>query len=162
MTARSKRRQSVIVALGATAIVAAIGTIFTDLGPWYQSLREPGWRPADENFGLIWSFIFATAALSAIFAWEDTREERLRWITVGLFAANGAFNNIWSLLFFTVRRPDIALAEVGLLWLSIVLIMMTTARSSWRASLLLLPYLVWVTLAGVLNYDVVRLNGPFG
>ncbi|RZJ23596.1 MAG: tryptophan-rich sensory protein, partial [Haliea sp.] len=74
---------------------------------------------------------------------------------------NGFLNVLWSLLYFRLRRPDWALAEVVLLWLSILLLMAVQWRYSRRASLLLLPYLAWVAFAGLLNWATVRMNGPF-
>jgi TspO/MBR family len=65
-------------------------------------------------------------------------------------------------LFFTFKRPDWALAEIPFLWLSIVVLMFAVGRYSSLAVWLLLPYLLWVTLAAFLNIKIVRLNRPFG
>ena len=81
---------------------------------------------------------------------------------VVLFLANGALNLIWSPLFFRWRRPDWALYEVPLLWLSILVPMIVLAPINSLASLLLLPYLLWVSFASYLNLTIVRLNRPFG
>ena len=81
---------------------------------------------------------------------------------IGLFCANGVLNVVWSPLFFRLRRPDWALMEVPLLWLSILALMFLLAPISRTASLLLVPYLLWVSFAAVLNLTIVRLNGPFG
>jgi translocator protein len=78
-----------------------------------------------------------------------------------VFAANGLFNVVWSMIFFTVRRPDWAFFEVPLLWLSVLLGVMTFWRGARTASYYLLPYLVWVSFAAYLNWTVVRLNAPF-
>ncbi len=80
---------------------------------------------------------------------------------MGLFAVNGFLNVFWSLLFFKLRRPDLALYENAIFWLSIVVLIVFLARRSVLASALLAPYLVWVSIAAVLNYEVVVLNGPF-
>jgi tryptophan-rich sensory protein len=61
-------------------------------------------------------------------------------------------------LFFRLHRPDLALLEVSLLWLSILLLMLLLWRGSRVAAWLLLPYLVWVSYAAVLNLAVVRMN----
>jgi tryptophan-rich sensory protein len=76
----------------------------------------------------------------------------------GFFAANAFFNVLWSVLFFRLHRPDLALLEVSLLWLSIVLLMFLLRRASKAAAWLLLPYLAWVTYAAALNLAVVRMN----
>jgi tryptophan-rich sensory protein len=151
-----------VVAAGIAAVgVAAIGGSVTDLGPWYQSLKEPAWKPPDAAFGLIWTVIFACAAASAAVAWHNGRRPAQRQQVVGLFAANGLLNIVWTLLFFQVKRPDLALAEVALLWLSILVLIVILYRRSRLASMLLVPYLVWVSIAAALNYQVVALNGPF-
>lgn len=77
------------------------------------------------------------------------------------YALNALLNISWSLLFFTVQRPDWALAEVAALWLSVVLLIVVSGRRDRSAGWLLVPYLAWVAFAGVLNWSVVRLNEPF-
>jgi translocator protein len=81
---------------------------------------------------------------------------------VVLFVVNGVLNLLWSPLFFKLRRPDWALVEVPFLWLSILVPIVAFARFSPFASLLLVPYLLWVSFAAVLNREIVRLNRPFG
>jgi tryptophan-rich sensory protein len=149
-----------IAALSATA-VAALGTLMTDTGPWYAGLRKPSWQPPDWLFGPVWTAIFALCALSGYVAWRDAPNRGGRDAVIGLFALNGFLNVLWSTIFFRVRRPDWALVEVGLLWFSIVLMIVVLMRFSKTASLLLVPYLLWVSFAAVLNWAVVRLNAPF-
>jgi benzodiazapine receptor len=149
-----------IAALSATA-VAALGALMTDLGPWYVNLRKPSWQPPDWLFGPAWTLIFALCAISGYLAWRGAPNRGGRDGIIGLFALNGFLNVLWSTIFFHVKRPDWALVEVGLLWFSIVLMIVVLMRYSKTASLLLLPYLAWVTFAAVLNWSVVRLNSPF-
>ena len=80
---------------------------------------------------------------------------------VGLFALNGLLNVLWSLLFFRLQRPDFAIIEVAFLWLSVALLIVVLWLYARRASLLLVPYLLWVSFAAFLNLTVVRLNEPF-
>jgi translocator protein len=152
---------SALAALAALA-VAMLGMTMTDLGPWYRSLEQPAWAPADPVYGAAWTLIFALAAASAVLAWRAAPDRRAVETLIGLFALNGFLNVMWSLLFFRLRRPDWALGEVVVLWLSIVLLMLVTGRYSKAAAWLLLPYLVWVSIAGLLNWEIVRLNGAFG
>ena len=79
-----------------------------------------------------------------------------------MFGINGVFNVLWSVLFFNQRRPDWALMAVGLLWLSIVAMVVVAGRRDRIAGALLRPYLAWVSCASVLNFTIVRLNAPFG
>jgi tryptophan-rich sensory protein len=118
----------------------------------------PWWKPPDALFGPAWTLIFACAALAGAQGWRALNRPAARFALCGYFVLNAALNVLWSALFFRFRRPDLALLEVGLLWLSIVLLMVTLWRGSRLAAWLLLPYLLWVSYAGVLNMAVARLN----
>jgi len=151
----------VAIAAGAAIAVAGLGGLMTDIGPWYLSLQQPAWKPPDWAFGPAWTIIFALAAASGVAAWRSAPSQASREWLLGLFALNGFLNVLWSLLYFRLQRPDWALMEVGLLWLSVALLMGVTGRYSRKASLLLAPYLVWIAFAAALNAATVRLNGPF-
>ena len=100
-------------------------------------------------------------AASIVNAWRSAGQSaRLQIVT--FFGINGLLNVAWSWLFFRFQRPDWALIEVVLLWLSIATLIWMLRRISVRAAWLLAPYLAWVTFAGALNWSVVHLNGPFG
>lgn len=152
----------VVIAAMAAMAVAALGATITDLGPWYQGLAKPDWTPPDPAFGLGWTIIFTLTAMAAVTAWRAAPTSQVSDTLVGLFAFNAFLNISWSLLFFRVQRPDWALFELGLLWLSILALIIVSARHSKPGALLLVPYLVWVSFAGALNWRVVVLNGPFG
>jgi translocator protein len=150
------------VAVVGFVVLGVLGGLLTDVGPWYRALKVPAWKPPDWAFGPIWTTIFVLAAISSSRAWTHAQSPDLkRWIVV-LFLANGLVNLLWSLLFFFLKRPDWALAEVGVLWLSVVALIVVTWRASKIASLLLVPYLVWVSVAAYLNYTIVGMNGRFG
>lgn len=152
----------VIVAAGAALLVAGAGMTITEIGPWYKGLKQPDWAPPDWAFGAIWTVIFALTAGAAVSGWRNAPSQRAAEALVGLFAFNGFLNLLWSFLFFKLHRPDWALFEVGVLWLSILTLIIVTARYAKTAALLLVPYLIWVAIAAALNYQVVMLNQPFG
>lgn len=152
----------VLVAALAATVVAAAGAWITELGPWYYGLRLPAWKPPDWLFGPAWTLIFTLTAIAGVRAWRDARDSRMRRRLLALFTLNAILNIAWSVLFFRLERPDWALKEVVLLWGSIVLLMILLWSQRRGTAALLLPYLVWVTFAGVLNAWVVQLNGPFG
>jgi tryptophan-rich sensory protein len=151
----------VLAGLAALA-VAMLGMTITDLGPWYRSLRQPEWAPPDPVYGAAWTLIYALAAISAVIAWRAAPTRQQAETLVGLFALNGFLNVLWSLIFFRMQRPDWAAWEVLLLWLSIAALIGYCGRFSKAAAALLVPYILWVTLAATLNWQVVALNGPFG
>lgn len=151
----------VLIAGTLALITAAVGGSITVLDSWYYSLKQPAWAPPDYMFGVIWTAIFAMIALAGVFAWRSAPARRDMEITLGLFALNGFLNLAWSFIFFRMQRPDLAFYELILLWLSILALILFCGRFSKAAALLLVPYLIWVTTAGVLNWQVVQLNGPF-
>jgi tryptophan-rich sensory protein len=161
MATRQPIWKPIAVAAAVAIGIATIGGTLTDTGPWYQALKKPSWQPPDWLFGPAWTTIFALATMSAVSAWRAAKTRAQREWVIGLFALNGFLNVLWSMLFFALRRPDWALLEVVLLWLSILLPILVFWRLSRAASYYLLPYLAWVTFAAYLNLTIVRLNAPF-
>ncbi len=145
-----------VAALG-YAIVSLVGGMLTDIGPWYRSLVKPSWQPPDWLFGPVWTTIFILAAVSAALGWRAAGQAQRRTVVI-LFVANGILNVGWSLLFFHLKQPLWAGIEVVLLWASIVALIVYLRRFSRPAAWLLLPYLLWVSFATVLNWTIVLLN----
>ncbi len=157
------RRQWRPIAVGASiaVLVAVSGGLVTDLGPWYRALEQPSWNPPGWLFAPAWTIIYALVAYAGVTAWLHAPDGKTRFWIVALFGFNAVLNVVWSVVFFQLKRPDWALLEVSLLWLSILFIIVGIARVSRRATWALVPYLAWVTFAGALNWAVVQLNGPF-
>lgn len=150
-----------VAALACVSVTAIAGILLTDLGPWYDALRKPGWKPPDFLFGPIWTTIFLLQAGAFAWVWTSTDDPSTRTALVVSFLINLALNVLWNLLFFRWRRPDWAQWETILLWLSVLAMMVVMWPVSAVAALLLLPYLVWVALAGFLTLRIVQLNAPF-
>jgi tryptophan-rich sensory protein len=161
MTTAGGRWKPVLAAALAATAVGGLGALTTELGSWYYALQKPSWQPPDWLFGPAWTLIFALAALAAVLYWRavDDRESRLR--VLAAFAINAFLNTLWSLLFFRLKRPDLALYEVGALWLSILALILLLRRGSALAAGFIVPYLLWVSFAAYLNLTIVRLNAPF-
>lgn len=153
---------SIAAVAAAIIVLGALGAWLTDLSPWYYNLRKPAIQPPDKLFGPAWSLIFAFMGSALVIAWNSasaTSTQRL--VLLCAAGANFLLNLCWSLLFFRKRRPDLALLEVGVFWLSIAAMMVAVRPMSTTAMWLLLPYLLWVSFASLLNQRVVALNGPF-
>jgi tryptophan-rich sensory protein len=139
---------------------AAIGGRFTamSVGDWYPTLAKPPLAPPAWVFGPVWTTLYTLMAIAAWLVWR-----RGGWRSqsgpLALFLVQLALNVAWSGLFFGLRSPGLAFGEIVLLWLAIA----ATASQFWRqsraAALLLVPYLLWVTFAGYLNFGYWRLNG---
>ena len=145
---RSSWIMPIAVALLAALGVAFVGGSITDLGPWYENLAKPHWTPPRPVFPIAWTIIFALAAMAGVTAWRKAPNVQVSDTVIGLFAANGFLNILWSLLFFRMQRPDWAFYELIVLWLSIAVLIVYCWRLSKLSGLLLVPYLAWVTVAG--------------
>lgn len=156
----SERRFGLLFAIAWAVGTAALGMAVSALGgidiliAWYTGLRKPAFQPPAWVFGPAWSVIFALAAWAFVRAWRGGGRGAL----VAAFLVNAALNVAWSALFFGLRRLDLALAEVGPLWLSVLAMLLVAGRRDAGAGWLLLPYLLWVGFAGVLNHALWRLN----
>ena len=152
---------TIVIAAAWGVAVAGLGAGLTTIGPWYYSLRKPSWQPPDFLFGPVWTVILAASSAAAVYGWRHAPDAGSRFWLVALFVVNGGFNIAWSVLFFTMRRPDWALAEVVGLWLSVLALIVFLAPLSPLASWLVVPYLLWVSFASVLNRAIVQRNRPF-
>ena len=151
----------VAVAGSAAFAILLAGGALTEIGPWYASLKKPSWQPPKWLFAPAWTVIFICATWGAVLAWNHAGNFGDRYFLISSFALNGVLNVAWSLFFFKWRRPDWALTEVALLWLSILELVLLTYGIIPRAGYLLLPYLLWVSFAAYLNRTIVKLNAPF-
>ncbi len=144
-----------------TVITLGLGGLLTEIGPWYYTLSVPPWKPPNWAFAPIWTTIGILTAIAADRALHAATGGQ-RALLVALFLLNAVLNVLWSLFFFKLRRPDWALIEVAGLWLSVLALVVAAWPVRPQAGLLLLPYLLWVSIAATLNRDIVRRNAPFG
>lgn len=160
-TRRGRLGLDSLIAALAVVIVASVGGSLTRLDDWYFALKQPSFKPPDWVFGPAWTLLFFLIAWASVVGWRAgaARVPSPRGRMLALFALNALANIGWSLLYFFLRRPDWALAEVVLLWGSIVFLILHLKTYAPRAALLLVPYLAWVSFAAVLNFEAVRLNG---
>lgn len=136
---------------------AALGGFFMP-GDWYASLKKPSWNPPGWIFGPVWSALYTMMGVAAWMVWKRGCFAAQRWpLTAFLFQL--ALNALWSPLFFGLREPGWAFAEIILLWLAISWTISEFWRTHRVAAGLLIPYLAWVSFATVLNGTLWRLNG---
>ncbi len=151
-----------IIILGAVGCLAACfaaastGAIFTP-GEWYRGLRKPSWNPPDWLFPVAWSILYLMIATAGWLVW---RVEGIGTALV-VWGVQLVLNAAWSMIFFGIRWLGMALAEAVLLWASILACIILFWPVSQLAAWLMVPYLVWVSFAVVLNATIWRLNpGP--
>ena len=139
------------------AVLAIAGGVLTKLSPWYYALKQPSWKPPDWAFGPVWTSIFICFSIAIAYAWDAGNPSQRTYILWAVLA-NGVLNIAWSALFFNLQKPTWALVELVLFWFSIFVLIYVLGSVSRTSLFLLLPYIIWVTTAGVLNYQIVRLN----
>ena len=142
--------------LAACFAAASTGAFFKP-GAWYEGLNKPAWRPPNWLFPPAWAVLYVMMAVAAWLVW---REAGFRGAPMGLllWCVQLALNAAWSWIFFGMKRMDLAFAELAVLWLAILATLLAFAMVSATAAWLMVPYLAWVTFAGVLNLTMWRLN----
>lgn len=146
-------------AIGICFIAAALGAAATStsVGNWYLALDKPAWRPPDWLFGPVWTVLYFMMAFAAWLVWRQEKRQATR-IALACFATQLLLNVGWSVVFFGLRRPGLAFAEIILLWLAIAATVLSFRKVSLAAALLLTPYIAWTTFAAILNFAIWRLN----
>lgn len=147
------------ISIGLCFGAAFVGSIFTTaaIPGWYAALSKPSWTPPAWMFGPVWSILYLMMAMAAWLVWRQAGlRAAVRPLT--LFLVQLALNASWSILFFGLRIPGAAFAEILVLWLAILATMIAFWRSTPTAGYLLVPYLVWVTFAAGLNFAIWRMN----
>ena len=141
-----------IICLVLVYAIAFIGSLFTSPvtdSDWYEQIR-PSITPPNWVFPIVWNILFLLIAISLYFVWIKGKKQRNKIAIV--FGINFVLNILWSVLYFKMRNPKAAFFELIFLWLSIVSMIMITWKVDKKAAYLLIPYLLWVSFAGVLNY----------
>jgi benzodiazapine receptor len=142
-------------------VVAIAGGLATEVGTWYKALLQPPWKPPDWAFGVVWTCIFIASAFAWLEFWSRSPSAEQKYKVIFLFILNGAFNILWSILYFKMHRPDWSMIEAVFLWASVAALIVVMIPVSNLAAWLMAPYLVWVSIAMALNWETIRLNGPF-
>jgi tryptophan-rich sensory protein len=142
-----------------TILVAIIGSRLTASGMrWYRTIDLPSWTPPGYVISIAWTLIFAFAAISALMVWNShARNPEFNAILI-VFLVNAALNIGWSFLFFVKHEIWYSIVEMIFLALSVLMLMVLIYRVSILASLLLLPYFLWVLFATYLTVSIYNLN----
>jgi len=138
---------------------AAVGGWFTDssVKTWYPGLLKPAGTPPSWVFGPVWSVLYLLMATAAWLVWQERPAHDVS-LPLVLFFGQLILNAAWSLIFFGLQRPDLALIEILILLLAIALTTMSFSEHSRCAFFLMTPYLAWVAYATYLNLGLWRLN----
>jgi translocator protein len=139
-----------IVCILIVAAVAVIGSYLTDTGEWYNSIK-PAITPPNYVFLIVWTMLFYFIAVSLYYSLTNSNDKQKKKIIL-FFGINFILNILWSFLYFTLKNPIFSMIEIILLFVSILYLIVFNWKINKKASYFLLPYLIWVGFAAVLNY----------
>lgn len=149
-----------IIALALPLAVGFVGSLFTrpEIDGWYATLNKPEWNPPNWLFGPVWTVLYTLMGISIYLIWKSPAPaSKKRNITV-LFLVQLALNLAWSYIFFHQHQIASAFFEIIFLWFFILFTIFSMPKVSKIAALLMVPYLLWVTFAAILNYHLWELN----
>ena len=141
----------------AVAFLPVLGAVGAKPGEWYLNLRKPPLNPPGWVFGPVWTLLYLLMGISAWMVWNKA-DAAARRPAMGIFGVQLFCNGLWSWLFFTRQRPDLAMVDLIAMWVAIVAMIRSFHRIEPRAGLLQVPYLLWVSFAGYLNLSLWWLN----
>jgi tryptophan-rich sensory protein len=166
-----KNLPKLIISVVGCELVGYLGTPFTisAIPTWYATLNKPFFAPPNWIFGPVWTMLYFLMGVAFYLIWKQDRgksakgrsasggKKKVR--TAGMFfLAQLGLNFIWSPIFFGFRSPLIALIVIVTMWVLIVMTMKKFYPLSRLAFYLLIPYLLWVSFATLLNAAIVILN----
>lgn len=139
-------------------ITAAIGSVASiQAASFYTELVRPGWSPPASVFGPVWTVLYALMGVAAWLVWRVNGFNRAG-IALMLFLSQLALNALWSWLFFYWQQGALAFVDIILLWFFIAATLVAFWLIHKLAAVLLVPYLLWVSFAALLNYSLWQLN----
>lgn len=154
------RAFKLVVSIGICLAAGVIGSIFTSpaIPVWYATLQKPFFTPPSWVFGPAWTTLYILMGLALFLVWDKGIQYKGVKLAMGVFGVQLVLNSLWSILFFGMQNPFYALVEVIILWFAILATIIVFYGIDRRSSLLLVPYILWVSFASLLNYYIWILN----
>jgi len=144
-----------IISITLCLVIGFTSSFFTktSLGSWYTKLKKPSFNPPNWLFGPVWTLLYILMGVTLYILWINNAK-----LALAFFIAQLVLNFFWTFIFFNLQAPFFAFIEIIVLWITILLTMIFTFSISITAFYLLLPYLLWVTFASILNFAIYSLN----
>ena len=149
-----------IVSILIVFIAGTIGSTATlpQIPTWYASLAKPSWAPPNWLFGPVWTILYILIGIALFLVWKEGISRKDVKLAISVFVVQLVLNVLWSVIFFGYNSLLGGLIVIIILWIAILANIIFFYRVSKSAGLLLVPYIVWVTIASYLNYSVYLLN----
>ena len=144
----------------AFTFLASAGAFFTQSGssPWYVALNKPAWQPAPAVFGPVWTTLYILMAVALWRVWRSPIGSSVRRAALAAFITQWVFNAAWTPLFFGTHQIGLALIDIVALEITLIIGVVLFSRVDRAAGWLLLPTLIWVSFATLLNFVLWRMN----
>ncbi len=141
-------------------LAGMVGFLFTSsaIPNWYIDLIKPSFSPPNWLFGPVWIILYILMGISVYLIWQRLVENKEAEAAFRLFWIHLFFNAVWSIFFFGFKNPGLAFANIVVIWLLIAILMVKFWKINKWAAYLLIPYFLWVSFAGYLNYSIWMLN----
>ena len=152
---KTKNIIALLSAVGLSQFAGVIGSIFTSssISTWYATLQKPELTPPGWIFGPVWITLYFLMGIAAYLVWKRNNKKALI-----IFGVQLILNSLWSIIFFGLQNPGLALLEIIILWIAILWTMIAFWKIDRRAGVLFVPYIAWVSFAAYLNYSIWTLN----
>ncbi|NLE65531.1 MAG: tryptophan-rich sensory protein [Elusimicrobia bacterium] len=149
-----------VIALALPQAAGAVGGLFSaaNVRTWYPTILKPSFTPPGWVFGPVWAMLYVMMGLALFLVWTSGEKGENVTPAVGIFGAHLFVNALWSVLFFGLKSPFWAFLDLIVLWFLVTALAVVFFRIRRLAGALLVPYWLWVSFAGVLNYVVLRMN----
>jgi len=136
-----------------------LGSLFTTpaIPTWYATLKKPFFTPPNWIFSPVWISLFILMGISLFFVWQRQGHPEFRRALI-FFFFQLILNVLWSAAFFGLKSPLLGLMDILLLWIAILFMILHFSKVSKFAGVLLIPYLLWVSFATLLNFSLWILN----
>lgn len=156
----SENIKKLIVAIVICQLAGVIGGLFTGsaIPTWYQTIKKPAFNPPNWIFGPVWTLLYLLMGISLYLIWKSGGPGKAKTIAMTVFFVQLALNILWSFLFFFLKNPLAGFIEIIVLWIFILVTILLFYPLSKLGSLLMIPYILWVSFAAVLNYFLWYLN----
>jgi benzodiazapine receptor len=155
-----KRAGKLICSVSLCLLTGFLGSFATmdSVKTWYADLSRPSFTPPDWAFGVVWPILYVMMGISAFLIWSRGIDKRQVRVALGLFILQLVLNGLWTPIFFGLHMIALALVDIVLLWAAILMTILAFWRISKTAAYLLIPYILWVSFAIVLNATLWFLN----
>ncbi|WP_316793935.1 TspO/MBR family protein [Pedobacter frigoris] len=140
--------------------IGYVGSIFTaeSVKTWYKTLNKPSFNPPDSLFAPVWTTLFVLIGISAYLVWQKRAQIKNFPRTVAIYLIQLILNLMWSFIFFYAKQIDLALFEIIIFLIMIIINARIFYKIDKVAGLLFIPYILWVSFATLLTYNIFILN----